>query len=318
MGVRRDPLTRYKIDRRAFLALGVGAVAWACSRGGDDDPEASGSPSASASATATGGIQVLAGARILSMGDTRQAFVILEDNKPIKPKDLVVKLSGPGIEPFELEAQHQEIARGLGGVDIDDGHDHTHAPGTEVEDIFVFRHDFDREGIWDINVEFDGGSGSAPFQVVEDTPFPGPGDDAIDTESPTKKDAMGVDPICTRDPVCSMHDITIADALEMGKPIVISFATPKFCTSRACGPVVDLIEGEKARVGNDALFIHVEVWADDKTAVGSKPAPAFTEWKLDTEPWTYFIGADGRVKERWLGPVGADELTKAVDALIAG
>jgi hypothetical protein len=306
-----------KIERRAFLrgglALGVGAVAWACSRGtGDDGTQATPSPSGT-NATA-GGIQVLAGARMLSIGDTRQSFVILEDNKPFKPDSMKVFLSGAGLDAFEVEASHQQITRGLGG---DDGHDHTHAPGTEVEDIFVVRHDFDREGVWDIEVEIDGETYSAPFQIVEDTPWPSVGDEAIASESATTDDAQDVDPICTRDPVCSMHEMSIADALDDGKPLIISFATPRFCTSRACGPVVDLIETEKERVGDACNFVHVEVWANDEDAVGKEPAAAFTEWKLDTEPWTYFIGADGKVKERWLGPVGADELTKAVDALLA-
>ncbi len=309
-------MTTYRgINRRAFLALGVGAVAWACSRGGDEDPTASPAASPGASAAA-GGFQVFAGARILGIGDTRQVFYVLKDNKPQKIDGLRVQLSGPGIEPFEVEASHQQIAKGLGGEDIEHSDDHTHAPGTEVEDIYVVRHDFDREGVWDLNATFDGGSGTAPFQVMEETPWPGPGDEAIASKSATTDDARGVDPICTRDPVCSMHDMTIAQALEMQKPLIISFATPKFCTSRACGPVVDLIQSEKERVGADASFVHVEVWKNDGEAVGQEAAAAFTEWHFEGEPWTYFIDADGTVKERWLGPVGAEELSRAVDALI--
>jgi hypothetical protein len=302
-----------KIERRAFMGLAVGALAWACARP-KEVPD--GQTSASPAESGTGAIMILAGARLLAIGDTRQAFVILRANKPIKPDGLNVMLSGPGIEPFEVEAQHEEVTRGLGGEKIEDGHEHTHAPGTEVEDIFVIRHDFDREGVWDINVRFDGGSGTGPFQVVEDTPSPKTGDKAVASMSPTTDDARGVDPICTRDPVCSMHDITIKDALALGKPLIISFATPRFCTSRACGPVVDLIEEEKRRVGDKASFVHVEVWKDDDAAVGKTPAQAFNEWKLDAEPWTFFIGADGTVKERWLGPVGAAELKRGVDALI--
>lgn len=293
-----------KIDRRAFLGLSVGALAWACARGSDDDD---------AQPTSAGPISVLAGAPVVAFGDTRQPFVILRGQRPISPADLEVRLSGPGIEPFEVQASHHEITRGLGG---DDGHDH--APGTEVEDIFVVRHDFDRAGTWDLDVTFDGGRGTAAFQVVEDVESPTVGGEAIASESATTDDARGVDPICTRDPVCSLHDRTIASALEMRKPIVVTFATPRFCTSRACGPVVDLVEAEKERIGDDASFVHVEIWKDDDQAVGRVPAPTFAEWRFDGEPWTYFIGADGTVKDRWLGPVGADELTRAVDALVAG
>lgn len=300
------------LDRRAFLGLGLGAVAWACTRGGDEDGA---QPSVSPGATgATGAISVIAGAGVMALGDTRMPLVILRGQRPIAPNDLEVRLVPPGGEPFEVAAAHEEITRGLGGEEHSD--DHTHAPGTEVEDIFVVRHDFDRAGAWQALVSFRDGRGAGAFQIAEDANSPSVGDDAIASKSPTTSEARGVDPICTRDPVCSLHDMTIADALERSNPVVITFATPRFCSSRACGPVVDLVEFEKRRVGDDASFLHVEVWKDDDEAVNAVPAPTFAEWKFEGEPWTYFIGADGKVKDRWLGPVGAKELTKAVDGLL--
>jgi hypothetical protein len=300
-----------KIDRRGFLALSVGALAWACTRGSDDDDTAS-----TAEPAASGDISLLAGAPMLAMGDTRQPLVILRGQRPIAPKDARFTLSGPGIEAFDVSASHYTVTRGLGGDDDPHNDDHTHAPGTEVDDIFVVRHDFDRAGVWDAAVSFDGGRATATFQVLDDVKAPKVGDDAIASKSPTTSNARDVDPICTRDPVCSLHDMTIAEALEASKPIVVTFATPRFCASRACGPVVDLVQAEKERVGDDASFLHIEVWKNDKDAVNKTQAPAFAEWSLDAEPWTYFIDAKGKVTDRWLGPVAADELTKAVDALL--
>ena len=311
------------LDRRAFLALGVGALAWACARGGNEaEPEASpteptdeaGPPAPSGA----GAVSIIATApQGLALGDTRQGFAILRGQKPIAPKDVKVRLSGAGGEPFEVEVDKQEVLLGPGG---DDGHDHEHPPGTEVTNIFTFRHDFDRPGVWEMAVTFDGGSGSAAFQIAESSPSPVIGDKATPTKSPTTDDPEGVDPICTRDPVCSMHDVTIEDALAADKPAVFVFATPRFCTSRTCGPVVDFVEQAKEEYGDRASFVHIEVWKNDKDAIG-KPggeAPAFAEWKLQTEPWIYFVDAAGVVKERWMGAVGSAELTKAVDALIEG
>jgi hypothetical protein len=109
--------------------------------------------------------------------------------------------------------------------------------------------------------------------------------------------------------------------LDSGKPAVVVFATPRFCTSRTCGPIVDFVQRQKDRVGDDASFVHVEVWRNDDDAVNKPPkgwVPAFAEWELLTEPWIYFIDADGVVKDRWLGAAGEKELGKAVDALIEG
>jgi hypothetical protein len=226
-----------------------------------------------------------------------------------------VRLASPGAEPFDVEVEKQEVLLGPGG---DDGHDHEHPEGTEVTHIYTLRHDFDRPGVWEMAVSFDGGRGNAAFQIAESSPSPAVGDEALPTKSPTTEDARGVDPICTRDPLCSMHDMTIADALEAQKPAVLVFATPRFCTSRTCGPVVDFIEQAKGRFGNEASFVHVELWKDDKDAVG-KPggeSPAFAEWKFQTEPWVYFVDEKGIVRDRWMGAVGADEVMTAVDALL--
>lgn len=287
-----------RMDRRTFLALGAAGLAWACTRSSDDAAD----PGDEALSLIPTGQQGLA------QGDTRNGFGLLRGLKPYAPREVEARLVPPSGEPFRIEVDRQKVERGLGGDD------HEHA---EVEDIYVFRHDLE-VGIWTIQVIADGDPAEGAFQVVDKVPSPTVGQGALPTQSPTTSDPRGVDPICTRDPVCSMHELTIAEALNADKPLVIAFATPQFCTSRFCGPVVDLVEEQKERVGAEANFIHVEVWKDTKS-VGQRggEAPAFAEWKFDTEPWIYFIGADGVVKDRWIGAAGGDELRRAVDGLLA-
>jgi glutathione peroxidase-family protein len=40
------------------------------------------------------------------------------------------------------------------------------------------------------------------------------------------------------------------------------------------------------------------------------------EWGLETEPWTFLVGADGKIVERFEGSVSVNELEQAVDALV--
>jgi hypothetical protein len=305
MTPRIDPSTSLRIPRRSFLALGFGALAWACAKGtpGSD-------PSAEPGDTA---FSVIATAKLgLAIGDTRQAFAVFRGQRPVAVEGLKVALKPPTGRAFEVTAQHVKTERGPGG----DGHDH--AENTEVADIYVVRHDFDTPGVWEAALIFDDGRGNEVFQILEESPSPMVGQKAIASQSPTTDDHRGVDPICTRDPVCSMHDITIADALDSGKPTVIIFGTPRYCESRTCGPVVDYVEAAKDKVGDDASFVHVEVWKNDEVVGQPKgDAPAFAEWKLGTEPWIYFIGSDGKVRDRWLGAAGPNEIRKAVDALVS-
>ena len=294
-----------RIDRRHFLALGFGALAWACGKGsGGSDPTSN---------PGDGAVSVVATAKLgLAIGDTRQGFAVFRGQRPVAVEDLRIALKPPTGRAFEVTAQHVKAERGPGGGG------HTHTENTEVTDIYVVRHDFDTPGVWEAALVFDGGRGNEVFQILEDSPSPMVGKKAIASQSPTTDDHRGVDPICTRDPVCSMHDITIADAIDSGKPTVVIFGTPRYCTSRTCGPVVDYVEDAKKKLKDDANFIHVEVWKDAKSV--EQPdgdAPAFAEWKLGTEPWVYFIGSDGKVRDRWLGAAGPDEIRKASEALVS-
>ncbi len=157
--------------------------------------------------------------------------------------------------------------------------------------------------------------------VVEATrPEPNVGDPAPASETPTLASVGGdASKITTRVPPDEiLLEHSVAESIEAEVPFVVTFSTPKFCSSRTCGPVVDVVEEVARRFeGEDARFIHVEVYE------GNDPAKGFNrwmeEWKLETEPWTFLVGADGRIVERYEGVVSVDELEQAMrDELEAG
>ena len=59
------------------------------------------------------------------------------------------------------------------------------------------------------------------------------------TASPTTTDTLGVDPICTRDPMCPLHTQSLSTVIGAGKPVAALFATPARCQSPYCAPVLD-------------------------------------------------------------------------------
>ena len=114
-----------------------------------------------------------------------------------------------------------------------------------------------------------------------------------------------------------MHDRTIAAALTEGRPTVIAFATPAFCTSRVCAPVMDTVmDPLYERYGDRATFIHVEpfVLRDLRSGFVQNPVPAAREWQLQTEPWVFVVGADGRIAAKFEGIAGLDEVEQALVA----
>jgi hypothetical protein len=112
-------------------------------------------------------------------------------------------------------------------------------------------------------------------------------------------------------PDLALYRSSVADALRARDPFVVAFATPAYCTSRTCGPVVDVVSTVRRRhAGTGIRFIHVEIYEDNDPA---KPENEWVqEWKLPTEPWVFLVGPDGKVKERFEGTVSVRELDAAV------
>jgi hypothetical protein len=142
-------------------------------------------------------------------------------------------------------------------------------------------------------------------------PQPGQAFPAITT--PTTDEPGGVDPVCTQEPACPLHDVELSSALGSG-PIALLVSTPAFCQAAICGPVLDLLLA--ARDGVDGVsFIHVEVFASAEEAQDEGPnaslAPAVEALQLAFEPCLFLIAADGTLLRRLDAIFDAKELADA-------
>lgn len=155
-----------------------------------------------------------------------------------------------------------------------------------------------------------------PLVASDDRPSVKVGDPAPRFHTPTATDVAGDIPaIDTREPPSTMHEVDYADVIGR-EPVILLLATPALCQSRVCGPVVDIAEQVKARRGEEAVFIHQEIFRENDVAKGFRPQ--FAAWGLVTEPWLYAIDREGRVAARIEGAFSADELNDAVDAAVRG
>jgi hypothetical protein len=159
-------------------------------------------------------------------------------------------------------------------------------------------------------------SSPAPVQVAPKSEPPRVGEKAIRVSTPTKASVAGdVSKIDTRVPPDTQHDADLVKVLG-SKPVVLTFATPQLCQSRVCGPVVDITEQLKARYGDKVDFIHMEIYKDNKISNPPQFRPQVTAWRLPTEPWTFVIGKDGKVKARFEGAYSAGELQRALQPVV--
>jgi len=155
---------------------------------------------------------------------------------------------------------------------------------------------------------------SSGVKVQRDVKVPEVGETAPRIHTPTPADVGGdLSRIDTRDPPSDMHDTDLADVLGK-KPAVLQFATPALCQSRVCGPVVDIAEQVKAERGDDAAFIHMEVYNDNEIAKGFRPQVG--AYRLRSEPWLFVIDAQGKIAARLEGAFSARELDQALDRAV--
>ena len=189
------------------------------------------------------------------------------------------------------------------------------APGEPRSYYVVDEVRFDRSGPWlaiAVVLGEDGPEATRlPSPVVGKFPLVAAvGQKAPVISTPTAESVGGnLEKIDTRQPPSTMHGADFQDVVGK-KPVVIVFATPAFCQSRVCGPVVDAAEQVKDEVGDGVEFIHMEIYEDNDPGKGFRPQ--VSAFGLPTEPWVFLIGRDGRIEERLEGAFGVEELRDAV------
>jgi hypothetical protein len=153
-------------------------------------------------------------------------------------------------------------------------------------------------------------------RVARKGAVPDVGEKAPLIHTPTKASVGGdLKKIDTRDPPDDMHDVDFANVLGK-KPVILLFATPLLCQSRVCGPVVDIAEQVKSKRGNDAVFIHQEIYTDNQVEKGYRPQ--VLAYHLPTEPWLFAIDRNGIIRARLEGAYSVNELNNAIDAAVKG
>ena len=286
------------LTRRRFLVGGgaaVGAlVLGAC---GDDDSVDTGSPTTSARGLAL--VQFFGGLPMLAAGGEVRAPFGLADAEGLLP----VAQTPERLELDVLDAAGATVAEGLEVARRASGLARPYFPlrfEAGEPGIYTARTDVDGEPL-EMAIKVDAASDVSVIQVGAAMP-------AIST--PTLSDPRGVDPICTNDPVCPLHGVTLADALTEGGPVAFLVATPAFCKTAICGPVLDVLLSQEG-AHPSVRFLHAEVYEQPDESLDVQ-TPAVTELGLTFEPCLVLVDADGTVVERLDTIFDESELAEAL------
>ena len=139
----------------------------------------------------------------------------------------------------------------------------------------------------------------AAFSVLEpdQVAVPGANDSLPGFDTPTFDNNREVKPICTRIPdPCPFHAMTLTEALKLGVPVAYLVGTPAHCETGTCSPALDGLIEVGSRIGDRAVFIHAEVYADEAATV---IAPAVKALDLTFEPVLFIVDANGKIIERF-------------------
>jgi hypothetical protein len=252
-------------------------------------------------------VAVTPGAGDFAPGRVRYSFLVLtKDGQPVeRPRATVWISRGREQAPFQRTTARLEPI-GLPG---------TKRGPFDLHALYVTRLDVPDAGTYWLLARPNGARIAALGNLVvkKATDSPAIGAQAPRSWTPTLASTGGrVKPLTTAPkPDRELYRTSVAAALRAHVPFVVAFATPAFCASRTCGPVVDVVSHvRRSFAARRVRFIHVEVYAHNDPSRGYNRW--MKQWHLMSEPWVFLVGADGRIKEKFEGSVSVDELRTAV------
>jgi hypothetical protein len=318
------------------LALALVAVsASACSTAVTTAPAATGSPGSSGvtscptanaatvpdgwgpPATAPTVVPILVNSQVVC-GTNRVVFGLVDSaNRPIATPDRTAKIAFYDLGRDPTKAVSTIDGKFVWAIEGSRG-------------VYVGSVDLTEAGLW--GAEFTTAAAGAASETVRITFDVQPtgttkrvGDKGPASVTPTASSAADIAKIAsdpTPDP--AFYQTSVDTAIKAGKPFLLAFATPKFCTTAQCGPTLDRVK-PLVKDYPTVTFINVEPY-ELTYANGQlqpvldpqgqlQPVQAVNEWGLLSEPYIFVVDRTGTITATFEGIVGVDELRAALDAV---
>lgn len=206
---------------------------------------------------------------------------------------------------------------------------HGHEGGFSVSDelpavgsgLYIVPVRLPRPGEWGIAFAIDDGERQEQFRfrfsVRERSAAPAKGDLAPASPTRSLADAPLAELTSDSNPEPALYQLSLADALALRRPLLLVFATPAFCHSRACAPVLDVVKAVWRARAAELIALHIEVFENPHQPDQLRDAPAFIEWNLPSEPWIFVIDHQSRIYTAYEGAATEAELIQDIDEALA-
>lgn len=117
-----------------------------------------------------------------------------------------------------------------------------------------------------------------------------------------------------------LYETAIPEAITNGKPTVVVFASPAFCTNAVCGPQVEVLSNLSEQFGAQADYIHVDLFENPQEIQGdlsrARLTPLLEEWGLVSQEWTFVMDGDGVITGRFENYAPEPELVDALNSVL--
>lgn len=289
---------------KAALLLAGALLLTACGAAAGPDTGAGSSPRESAGLQA----QIIA-TELVTGPQQRIPLGITDHNTPVSDATVHVRA-------FVLQSNNTAVLKGESDAPFK-------GAGLEGGGAYVAHVDLTQAGDWGLQITASRPNGeqlnkNLAFSVIAAPVVPGVGQAAPASASPTIRDQPDATYIDSGRPPDDMHQLSIAQAIQQHRPTLVVFASPAFCTSRACGPEVNAVQSLEPAYRDRLTFIHVEIYTNFKPDPSKRTiAPTVTDWRLQTEPWIFLIDSKGTIQARFEGPTASDEIKAAIDKLLS-
>ena len=312
MGVGRVWGTAMVVAVAALALVALAGVACGIASVDDVTP----ADEAPAAATAVGGetLRLAVGSSDLAVGSNRVVFGVID------PAEGAVRGVRVRVSSFWLPPDGERV----GPVESVDAvfREWPVSP----RGVYTAQLAFDRAGEWGIGVVVVGADGgerraSVRVEVKARSAAPAVGERAPASRSKTLGDVDSLAQLTTDvEPDAGLYEVSIAEALEAGLPLVVVFSTPGYCQTATCGPQLEVVKGLRAEYGGRVNFVHVEVY-DNPDEIGGDlsravVSPTVGEWGLASEPWTFVVDGEGVVRARYEAFATRGEVEEGVRGVV--
>ena len=191
---------------------------------------------------------------------------------------------------------------------------------------YVANFNFNKSGTWEALIEVLNENNNVTkstdikFEVKKTSYTTKIGKSAKSSKTKTINDVDSLNELSTGSKIYpNLYQTSLEHAVNLNKPVIVSFASPGYCIERSCGPQTDVLNQMQKSDNSKLFFIHVELYENPEKILGNpvnkKLSQAAIEWNLPSAEWTFII-IEKKVVAKYEGFVTKQEILSDLQKIL--